>query len=72
MADHSDIPHASPPGEWRKSSYSNSEGGSCLEVLDAHPAGVPVRDSKCADGPALLFSPCSWSTFVAALGRRDG
>ncbi|MGM0352123.1 DUF397 domain-containing protein [Streptomyces sp. ECR3] len=65
-------PHPSPEDGWRKSSYSNTEGGSCLEVLDGHPAGVPVRDSKCADGPALLFSPRSWSTFVAALGGREG
>ncbi|EGG46760.1 hypothetical protein SGM_2888 [Streptomyces griseoaurantiacus M045] len=41
-------------------------------MLDGYPAGVPVRDSKCAGGPALLFSPRSWSTFVAALGGRDG
>ncbi|MDQ0813320.1 hypothetical protein QFZ63_005034 [Streptomyces sp. B3I7] len=53
---------------WRKSSYSNTEGGSCLEVLDGHPVGVPVRDSKYADGHTLLFSAPSWASFVAALG----
>ncbi|MEU8452875.1 DUF397 domain-containing protein [Streptomyces griseoaurantiacus] len=66
------IPDAAMLNGWRKSTYSNDQGGSCLEVLDGHPAGVPVRDSKCADGPTLLFSPRSWSTFVAALGGRDG
>ncbi|CAL9451677.1 DUF397 domain-containing protein [Streptomyces sp. enrichment culture] len=52
---------------WRKSSYSNDEGGSCLEVLDHHPSGVPVRDSKNPHGPALLFSAAGWSAFVRAL-----
>jgi hypothetical protein len=51
---------------WRKSSYSNSEGGSCLEVLDGHPVGVPVRDSKVPDGPVLLCPVDGWSSFVAA------
>ncbi len=52
---------------WRASSHSNSEGGSCLEVLDGHPAGVPVRDSKVPDGPALVFGAGAWSPFVSAL-----
>jgi hypothetical protein len=52
---------------WRKSSYSGSEGGSCLEVLDDHPAGVPVRDSKTPQGPALVFPPNGWTSFVAAV-----
>ncbi|MEV5486967.1 DUF397 domain-containing protein [Streptomyces bobili] len=56
---------------WRKSSYSNSEGGSCVEVLDGHPAGVPVRDSKALHGPALVFSAACWSPFVAALRSHD-
>ncbi|MFC9084498.1 DUF397 domain-containing protein, partial [Streptomyces sp. NPDC057062] len=45
MADRA-IPNAGALKGWRKSSYSNDQGGSCLEVLDDHPAGVPVRDSK--------------------------
>ncbi|MEU5715714.1 DUF397 domain-containing protein [Streptomyces sp. NPDC020403] len=52
---------------WRKSSYSNSEGGSCVEVLDGHPSGVPVRDSKSPHGPALLIPAAGWSSFVAAV-----
>ncbi|MFF3481885.1 DUF397 domain-containing protein [Streptomyces sp. NPDC002701] len=49
---------------WRKSSYSGPEAGSCLEVLDGHPAGVPVRDSKDPLGPVLLFSASGWASFV--------
>ncbi|PGH49639.1 DUF397 domain-containing protein [Streptomyces sp. Ru87] len=52
---------------WRKSSYSNSEGGSCLEVLDGQPGGVPVRDSKNPDGPALVFPATGWSSFISAV-----
>ncbi|HET9383234.1 MAG TPA: DUF397 domain-containing protein [Streptomyces sp.] len=55
---------------WRKSSYSGSEGGSCLEVLDDHPAGVPVRDSKAPEGPALVFPLAGWASFVIAV--KDG
>ncbi|MPY46538.1 DUF397 domain-containing protein, partial [Streptomyces phyllanthi] len=40
------IPDAAVLSGWRKSSYSNTDAGSCLEVLDNHPAGIPVRDSK--------------------------
>ncbi|MDX2679638.1 DUF397 domain-containing protein [Streptomyces soliscabiei] len=54
---------------WRKSSYSGNEGGSCIEVLDGYPSGVPVRDSKFADGPALLFPASGWSAFVDAVKR---
>ncbi|MFI5616792.1 DUF397 domain-containing protein [Streptomyces sp. NPDC051567] len=52
---------------WRKSSYSNSDGGSCVEVLDGYESGVPVRDSKTPHGPALIVPAASWSSFIAAL-----
>ncbi|MFJ8510718.1 DUF397 domain-containing protein [Streptomyces avermitilis] len=64
------IPNAATLRGWRKSSYSNSEGGSCVEVLDSHPFGVPVRDSKVPHGPALVFSPADWTSFVTAV--KDG
>ncbi|MCX3058515.1 DUF397 domain-containing protein [Streptomyces beihaiensis] len=56
---------------WRKSSYSGNEGGSCVEVVDAHPSGVPVRDSKNPHGPALVMSADSWASFVSALSDGD-
>ncbi|WP_342751756.1 DUF397 domain-containing protein [Streptomyces cahuitamycinicus] len=52
---------------WRRSSYSNDQGGSCLEVLDGHRRGVPVRDSKNPQGPALIVPGPAWSTFVTAI-----
>ncbi|MEF9904040.1 DUF397 domain-containing protein [Streptomyces sp. P9-A2] len=69
MADRA-IPNAGVRKGWRKSSHSNDQGGSCLEVLDDHPAGVPVRDSENPDGPILLFARQNWSPFVTAV--KDG
>ncbi|MET8113250.1 DUF397 domain-containing protein [Streptomyces prasinus] len=69
MADRA-IPNAGALKGWRKSSYSNDQGGSCLEVLDAHPTGVPIRDSKLPEGPALVFPSAGWTSFVTAV--KDG
>ncbi|GGT30584.1 DUF397 domain-containing protein [Streptomyces chromofuscus] len=56
---------------WRKSSYSNPDGGNCVEVAaNFFPAVVPVRDSKAPDGPALVFEAGPWSSFVTAV--KDG
>ncbi|MGI5366773.1 DUF397 domain-containing protein [Streptomyces iakyrus] len=52
---------------WRKSSYSNQDGGECLEVSDDFGAVVPVRDSKVPHGPVLEFPARGWSCFVAAV-----
>ncbi|MER7536173.1 DUF397 domain-containing protein [Streptomyces sp. NPDC097704] len=57
---------------WRKSSYSNEDGGQCLEVAD-HLPHIPVRDSKNPTGPALAFGAAAWSSFVAGVkGGRIG
>ncbi|WP_198957095.1 MULTISPECIES: DUF397 domain-containing protein [unclassified Streptomyces] len=52
---------------WRKSSYSNSSGGNCLEVADGHSGLVPVRDSKRPDGPALVVNAAAWAPFIASV-----
>ncbi|MFI9783858.1 DUF397 domain-containing protein [Kitasatospora sp. NPDC051984] len=49
--------------KWRKSSYSDGDGGNCIEVDDANPG--MVRDSKDPDGPRLTFSAEVWQAFVA-------
>ncbi|MGW3232493.1 DUF397 domain-containing protein [Kitasatospora sp. NPDC001095] len=56
------------PAQWRKSSFSNGNGGNCIEVDDAIPGRV--RDSKDPDGPVLAFPADAWSAFVA--GVRAG
>ncbi|WP_097912382.1 MULTISPECIES: DUF397 domain-containing protein [unclassified Streptomyces] len=55
---------------WHKSSYSNQDGGACVEVADGFTAVVPVRDSKNPSGPALTFAASGWSSFVSAV--RNG
>ncbi|MFJ6697674.1 DUF397 domain-containing protein [Streptomyces sp. NPDC091272] len=63
--------HDLTTAQWRKSSYSNGEGGSCVEVSDDLPGLVPVRDSKVQDGPVLMFRANVWGPFVDSLkGRR--
>ncbi|MFJ2786535.1 MULTISPECIES: DUF397 domain-containing protein [unclassified Streptomyces] len=59
---------------WRKSSYSNQDGGACVEVSDDFAAAIPVRDSKVSGGPVLVFAAGDWSSFVAAVkaGRLNG
>ncbi|WP_407564844.1 DUF397 domain-containing protein [Streptomyces sp. 184] len=56
---------------WRKSSYSNGEGGECVEVGDGVPDLVPVRDSKDPDGPKLMFSTAGWTAFLAAVKHDE-
>ncbi|MGP3952625.1 DUF397 domain-containing protein [Streptomyces sp. 7N604] len=48
---------------WFKSSYSDGEGGDCVEVATS-PDTVHVRDSKDPQGPQLSFTPERWAEFV--------
>lgn len=51
--------------QWRKASYSSSNGGTCVEVASNLTGIVAVRDSKDPDGPVLTFTPNDWQTFAA-------
>lgn len=55
---------------WRKSSKSGNNGGACVEVAANLPGVVGVRDSKDPQGPALVFGPAAWRTFVTQLPDR--
>ncbi|MFJ3365767.1 DUF397 domain-containing protein [Streptomyces anthocyanicus] len=57
-----------PEGAWRKASYSDQGGGNCVEIAEGATA-VGVRDSKNADGPALVFSN---DAFAALIGSISG
>ena len=48
---------------WRTSSYSGSNGGTCVEVGTTAPA-VAVRDSKHPDGAQLAFAADTWTEFA--------
>ncbi|MEU9119212.1 DUF397 domain-containing protein [Streptomyces sp. NPDC048506] len=52
---------------WRKSSYSNDDGGHCIEVADGFPGVVPVRDSKNPAGPTLAIPADAWTEFIDSL-----
>ncbi|MDT0320068.1 DUF397 domain-containing protein [Streptomyces millisiae] len=56
---------------WRRSSYSNQDGGECLEVADGIPGVLPIRDSKRPDGPVLVVDGAAWAGFVAAVRGCD-
>ncbi|GAB3213594.1 DUF397 domain-containing protein [Marinactinospora thermotolerans] len=57
---------------WRKSSYSNQEGGHCLEVAEVvHPEGVRtfVRDTRNRQLARLDFPSPTWTAFLHAVKR---
>jgi hypothetical protein len=53
-------------GDWRKSSYSDGNGGACVEVSGAAHA-VLVRDTTDRDGGTLTFTASAWLAFTAAV-----
>ncbi len=54
-----------PQSNWRKSSFSMSNG-QCVEVYaPGAPAGrIAIRDSQDPKGPRLHFSPNEWGVFI--------
>jgi hypothetical protein len=48
---------------WRKSSFSTSNGGDCVEV-GATPHAIAVRDSKNPGGVNLAFGRDNWLAFT--------
>ncbi|MBQ0892213.1 DUF397 domain-containing protein [Micromonospora sp. U56] len=50
--------------QWRKSTKSGGNGGSCVEIADNMPGAVLVRDTKDREGGTLNFDPQSWQSFV--------
>jgi hypothetical protein len=53
---------------WRKSSYSGSNDGNCVEVGGTGRA-VAVRDSKTPGGPVLAFAPQAWAAFTGRVKK---
>jgi Domain of unknown function (DUF397) len=50
---------------WRKSSYSDGNGGQCVEVASAD--DVMVRDTTDRGGVTLTFSAEAWQRFTTSL-----
>jgi Domain of unknown function (DUF397) len=55
---------------WIRSSFSGPTGGNCVEVAFLADGQVAVRNSRHADGPALLFTSAEWNAFLR--GTCDG
>lgn len=56
------------PTVWVKSTYSNGDGGNCIEWSPSYAHThhlVPVRDSKALHLPHLTVTPHAWTDFVA-------
>jgi hypothetical protein len=54
--------------DWRKSSYSNANGGDCVETASGGGA-VLVRDTTNRDGLTLSVPAGAWRAFAARLKR---
>jgi hypothetical protein len=57
---------------WRRSSYSSSTGGNCVEVARVDAARL-VRDSKNPHGATLTFDTRVWKALVTQIksGQAD-
>lgn len=54
---------------WRKSTYSDGNGGNCVEAAHGLPGIVPVRDSKVTAGPVLVIGATAWTEFIGAVAE---
>ena len=54
---------------WRKSSYSDGNGGNCVETASCDGL-VLVRDTANRGGGTLEFSTAAWEAFAASLKHR--
>lgn len=65
------ITNIAPEAEaaFRKSSYSNHDGGDCVEVADL-PTGSLIRDTQNRELGALLFGAAEWEAFTGTASRR--
>jgi hypothetical protein len=52
---------------WRKSSHSQGNADTCVEVAQNLTGIIAVRDSTDPGGPALIFAPAAWATFTDRL-----
>jgi hypothetical protein len=52
--------------DWRKSSYSGANGGSCIETATVDGA-ILVRDTTNRDGVTLSIPAGAWQQFTNAL-----
>ncbi|MFB6816285.1 DUF397 domain-containing protein [Streptomyces sp. NPDC056347] len=66
--------HGPRPDQWVKSTYSDGNGGQCIEWAPEHAAATGdylVRDSKDPEGPHLSLTANQWAGLVA-FARKNG
>jgi Domain of unknown function (DUF397) len=56
---------------WHKSTFSNGNGGDCVEAARNLPGIVAVRDSKNPDRPALVVSDQAWSKLLRGIKHGE-
>ncbi|MFJ4689306.1 DUF397 domain-containing protein [Streptomyces sp. NPDC088789] len=57
---------------WKKSSYSGSGEGQCVEIAEVRSHGaVAVRDSKRPTGPVLLITPGTFARFLSGAAQGE-
>jgi hypothetical protein len=52
--------------EWRKSTYSNANGGNCVETA-SNGGMILVRDTTDRDGGTLAFATGVWKAFTGMI-----
>jgi hypothetical protein len=52
---------------WHKSTFSNGNGGNCVETRTLTDGSRAVRHSKDPDGPKLIFTHTEWQAFIAGV-----
>ena len=57
-------------GHWRKSTYSDGNGGNCVEVAERRGADL-VRDTTDRDGAMITVPGSAWGRFTASI-RQTG
>ena len=53
-------------GDWRKSSYSDGNGGACVEAATGNDT-ILVRDTTDRDGVTLSVPADAWQRFTGSL-----
>jgi hypothetical protein len=54
--------------DWRKSTYSDANGGACVETAsDTGHAAIMIRDTTNPDGTTLSIPAATWLRFTDAL-----
>ena len=54
---------------WQKSRRSNSQGN-CVELAELPTGQIAIRNSRCPDGPALVYTRAEIEALI--LGVKDG